>query len=207
MRALRFTIIYIINIPIYILPTDQSVQSRRQVYGACSWLYVCGVRGKKLNRDSPNHSYPSSPAVDHTTLHRPTPSPVARNYVHPIEFLYRGKRTKRELCAYNICIYKVSPRGQTVERDVVEGSGSCIVHGVWEFQKRAVWPADIFYPRHLLLLSVKSCSPRLYSGIMPYLHYLHTSRRYTNCITVLSLSWFYYTCRYYYFDSSWYHYL
>lgn len=77
------------------------MQPRRQVYGAYDRLYVRGVRGKKLNRNPPTpipHRcrgplYPSP---------TPLPSPDARNCIHPIEFLYRGKRTKRELRAYSI---------------------------------------------------------------------------------------------------------
>jgi len=103
-RAHRSTIIYIINIPIYILPTDQSVQPRRQVYGACGRLYVCGVRGKNLTETHPPASVPHHPPWTILPFITPRISPVARNYVHPIEFLYRGKRTKRELRAYNICI-------------------------------------------------------------------------------------------------------
>lgn len=63
---------------------------------------MCAAWGeKKLNRNPPT-PIPHHRRGPHYPSPTPLPSPDARNCIHPIEFLYRGKRTKRELRAYSI---------------------------------------------------------------------------------------------------------
>jgi len=117
---------------------------------------VRGVgRKKKLNRNPPT-PIPHHRRGPHYPSPTPLPSPDARNCIHPIEFLYRGKRTKRELRAYYsiwyimfmcVCVctmYKVSPHWQTGERGIDEGSGSRIVYRARKFQKSPPEPLMSF---------------------------------------------------------------
>lgn len=92
---------YNVLIYIYMLPTDRSMQPRRQVYGAYDRLYVRGVRGKKNLTET--HPLPSLiTVVVHTILQQHHSPPLTRLTAFTLLNFYTEVNEQNENCVHTV---------------------------------------------------------------------------------------------------------